>query len=57
MIYNEGYYLGVVNMLDWKSNFELYMDLGYFYIFENVLGCVSDCDDINNLIINSIVNC
>ena len=56
LIYNEGYHLGAANMLDRKSNPELYMDSGYFYTLENVLGRASDRDDINNLITNSIVN-
>ncbi|MEK1415809.1 BspA family leucine-rich repeat surface protein, partial [Limosilactobacillus fermentum] len=56
LIYNEGYHSGAANMLDRKSNPELYMDSGYFYTLENVLGRASDRDDINNLITNSIVN-
>ena len=57
LVYNEGYHSGAAQMLDGKNNPELYMDAGYFYTLENVLGRNADKrDNINNLVTNSIVN-
>lgn len=56
LIYNEGYHSGAAQMLNQKNNPELYMDSGYFYTLENVLGRAHGRDSINNLITNSIVN-
>ncbi|CAJ2233237.1 glycoside hydrolase family 70 protein [Fructilactobacillus sanfranciscensis] len=57
LVYNEGYHSGAARMLDGKNNPELYMDAGYFYTLENVLGQnVDKRDSISNLVTNSIVN-
>ena len=57
LIYNEGYHSGAARMLDGNNNPELYMDAGYFYTLENVLGRnVDKRDSISNLVTNSIVN-
>ena len=56
LIYNEGYHSGAAQMLNKKGNSELYMDSGYFYTLENVLGRANGRDNIGNLITNSIVN-
>ena len=57
LVYNEGYHSGAARMLDGNNNPELYMDAGYFYTLENVLGRnVDKRDSISNLVTNSIVN-
>ncbi|MEN3242507.1 glycoside hydrolase family 70 protein [Fructilactobacillus sanfranciscensis] len=57
LVYNEGYHSGAARMLDGKNNPELYMDAGYFFTLENVLGRNADKrDSISNLVTNSLVN-
>ncbi|MFR0577381.1 glycoside hydrolase family 70 protein [Limosilactobacillus reuteri subsp. suis] len=57
LVYNEGYHSGAARMLNDKGNPELFMDAGYFYTLENVLGQAENKrDDVNNLITNSVVN-
>ena len=57
LLYNEGYHSGAASMLDNKKNPELFMDAGYFFTLENVLGQNADKrDNIANLITNSVVN-
>ena len=57
LVYNEGYHSGAAGMLNSKNNPELFMDAGYFYTLENVLGQKANSrDSVNNLITNSVVN-
>lgn len=56
LLYNEGYHDSAIQMLNSKGNPELYMDSGFFYTLENVLGRDEGRNSIHDLMTNSAVN-
>ena len=56
LVYNEGWRSVDQSLMDGKGNQALYMDSAMFYTLENVLGRISNRDDITHLATNSVVH-